>query len=90
MFFGAEQFVCAWSLWQNKGHKPSQKLSIYESRHGSQVLYSIGILDYVTLENIYFASESLFTNYEAAFADIGRALDKFLNVEEEKQDESFI
>ena len=75
MRFNQTDFLQNWGVWQSKGHQPIQKLKIYESKSKGQTLYSIGLLDYMTLEDVIFPSESLFTSYEAAFAAIGRALD---------------
>lgn len=76
MRFNQTDFLQNWGVWQSKGHQPIQKLKIYESKSNGQTLYSIGLLDYENLEDVIFPSESLFTNYEAAFAAIGRALDE--------------
>ena len=75
MRFNQTDFLQNWGVWLSKGHQPIQKLKIYESKSNGQTLYSIGLLDYENLEDVIFPSESLFTNYEAAFAAIGRALD---------------
>ena len=76
MRFNQVEFLQNWGVWQSKGHQPIQRLKIYESKSNGQTLYSIGLLDYENLEDVIFPSESLFTNYEAAFAAIGRALDE--------------
>lgn len=76
MNFEPELFTLAWSLWKQKGHKPIQKLTVFETHSGNKVFYSIGLLDYQTLENYYFTSQAVFTNYEGALAELGRALDK--------------
>ncbi len=39
--------------------------------------YSVGILDYISLENRIFPNEKVYKNYAQAFAAVGRALDKF-------------
>lgn len=70
-----KKFAAMWSLWKYKGHNPAQKLSVFEVHNKDIIYYSVGLLDYETLENYYYPSHSLFTNYEQAFADIGRALD---------------
>lgn len=75
MRFNQTDFLQNWGVWQSKGHQPIQKLKIFESKSNGQTLYSIGLLDYENLEDVIFPGESLFTNYEAAFAAIGRALD---------------
>lgn len=76
MIFDAKEFADSWGVWQSKGHSPAQKLRVFETRDSGQVLFSVGLLDYLTLEKFVFPSVSLFTTYEQAFADVGRALDK--------------
>ena len=76
MRFNQVEFLQNWGVWQSKGHQPVQKLKIFESKSNGQTLYSIGLLEYENLEDVIFPSESLFTNYEAAFAAIGRVLDE--------------
>lgn len=76
MRFNQVEFLQNWGVWQSKGHQPVQKLKIFESKSNGQTLYSIGLLDYENLEDVIFPSQSLFTNYEAAFAAIGRVLDE--------------
>lgn len=75
MIFGQKEFIGAWNIWKSKGHDPMTKLKLFESPADSGTLYSLGIVDYVTLESVVFPNRSLFTNREAAFASIGRALD---------------
>lgn len=76
MIYDPKKFVAMWSIWRNKGHQPTQKLKIFESVGENKIFYSIGLLDYQTLENYCFPSQSVFANYEGAFADIGHVLDK--------------
>ena len=76
MRFNQVEFLQNWGVWQSKGHQPVHKLKIFESKSNGQTLYSIGLLEYENLEDVIFPSESLFTNYEAAFAAIGRVLDE--------------
>lgn len=74
--FSEVDFADMWGLWLSKGHNPAQKLSFFEVKRGEEITFSVGILDYITLENIIFPSEKSYKNNEQAFAAVGRALDK--------------
>lgn len=74
--FSDVDFADMWNLWLWKGHDPAQKLSFFEVKRGEEITFSVGILDYMTLENIIFPSEKSYKNNEQAFAAVGRALDK--------------
>lgn len=76
MIFSDQKFNAMWSLWRYKGHNPMEKLSVFETKNGSETHYSIGILDYITLENRIFPSKEVYKNHAQAFAAVGRALDK--------------
>lgn len=76
MIFSDQSFNAMWNLWQYKGHNPAEKLSVFESVNGSEILYSVGILDYISLEKRIFPNEKIYKNYAQAFAAVGRALDK--------------
>ena len=77
MSFSDQEFDAMWSLWRHKGHNPAEKLSVFESRNGDETHYSVGILDYISLENRIFPNEKVYKNYAQAFAAVGRALEKF-------------
>ncbi len=76
MSFSDQEFDEMWSLWRYKGHNPAQKLSVFETKNGDVTYYSVGILDYMTLENRIFPNKEIYKNLEQAFAAVGRALDK--------------
>ncbi|WP_432340212.1 hypothetical protein [Yersinia enterocolitica] len=77
MSFSDQEFDEMWSLWRYKGHNPAEKLSVFETSNGDETYYSVGILDYISLENRIFPSEKVYKSYTQAFAAVGRALDKF-------------
>ena len=77
MSFSDQEFDGMWSLWRFKGHNPAEKLSIFETKDGGETYYSVGILDYISLENRIFPSKKVYRSYTQAFAAVGRALDKF-------------
>lgn len=76
MIFSDQEFNSMWKLWQYKGHNPAGKLSVFETRNGDETHYSVGILDYISLENRIFPNEKVYKNHAQAFAAVGRALDK--------------
>ena len=77
MSFSDQEFDGMWSLWRFKGHNPAGKLSVFETKDGGETYYSVGILDYISLENRIFPSKKVYRSYTQAFAAVGRALDKF-------------
>lgn len=77
MSFSDQEFDGMWSLWRFKGHNPAEKLSVFETKDGGETYYSVGILDYISLENRIFPSKKVYKSYTQAFAAVGRALDKF-------------
>ena len=77
MSFSDQEFDGMWSLWRFKGHNPAEKLSVFETKDGGETYYSVGILDYISLENRIFPSKKVYRSYTQAFAAVGRALDKF-------------
>ena len=77
MSFSDQEFDGMWSLWRLKGHNPAEKLSVFETKDGGKTYYSVGILDYISLENRIFPSKKVYRSYTQAFAAVGRALDKF-------------
>lgn len=77
MSFSDQEFDGMWSLWRFKGHNPAEKLSVFETKDGVETYYSVGILDYISLENRIFPSKKVYRSYTQAFAAVGRALDKF-------------
>ena len=77
MSFSDQEFDGMWSLWRLKGHNPAEKLSVFETKDGVETYYSVGILDYISLENRIFPSKKVYRSYTQAFAAVGRALDKF-------------
>ena len=76
MSFSDQEFDGMWSLWRFKGHNPAEKLSVFETKDGGETYYSVGILDYISLENRIFPSKKVYRSYTQAFAAVGRALDK--------------
>ena len=74
--FSEVDFADMWNLWLWKGHNQAQKLSFFEVKRGEEITFSVGILDYMTLENIIFTSKKSYKNKQQAFAAVGRALDK--------------
>ena len=74
--FSEVDFAGMWNLWLWKGHSPAQKLGFFEVKRGEEITFSVGILDYMTLENVIFPNEKSYKNKEQAFAAVGRALDK--------------
>ena len=77
MSFSDQEFDGMWSLWRFKGHNPAEELSVFETKDGGETYYSVGILDYISLENRIFPSKKVYKSYTQAFAAVGRALDKF-------------
>ena len=77
MSFSDQEFDGMWSLWRFKGHNPAEKLSVFETKDGGETYYSVGILDYISLESRIFPSKKVYRSYTQAFAAVGRALDKF-------------
>jgi hypothetical protein len=63
------KFALTWKLWKDKGHDPAEKLIV------DSETFSVGILDYISLDNIVYPSDKTYKNYEQAFAAVGRAID---------------
>lgn len=72
----AEGFRNACEVWLSKNHNPAQKLNLFVLDDGSFV---VGVLDYVTNEQYFIASERGYKTREQAFAAAGRQLDKLAN-----------
>lgn len=65
-------FDATWELWAYKGHSPAEKLRLFESDEG----YRVGLLDYMDFDSYVFPDSRTHASREAAFAAVGRALDK--------------
>lgn len=70
-----QEFISAWQVWELKGHNPMEKLKLYEATTKDGTLFTVGLLDYVTLEDYLHPSDEDYPSAEQAFAAVGRAID---------------
>lgn len=71
-----QEFVEAWLTWETKGHNPAEMLRLFTTQTSAGVLYTVGILDYMTLDDYAYPSADDYKTIEQAFAAVGRALDE--------------